>query len=63
MTGLKSRPRSTVDIQLQLSQLVASAEVLTRYNLATNAERLQHSEAVAARAELLTVAVDDDQRQ
>jgi HD superfamily phosphodiesterase len=42
-------------------QLVDQAADLTRSILAGNPERLRHSEAVAARAQLLTAAVEDDQ--
>ena len=61
MPDVKARPRPAVDVQWQLPQLVDAAADLTRYILADNPERLRHSEAVAARAKLLTAAVDDDQ--
>jgi hypothetical protein len=61
MPDLKSRRRPALDVELQLPQLVDQAADLTRYILAGNPERLRHSEAVAARAQLLTAAVEDDQ--
>ena len=52
---------SPVDLPLQLPQLVDAAADLTRYLFSVDPERLQHSEAVAERAALLTAAVHDDQ--
>ena len=61
MPDVKAPHPPAVDIQLQLPQLVDAAADLSRYILAADPERLRHSQAVAARAQLLTAAVNDDQ--
>jgi putative nucleotidyltransferase with HDIG domain len=51
---------SQVDEGLQTLPMVASAADLTRHVLYSNPARLAHSQAVARRAELLALAVDQD---
>jgi len=50
-----------VEVPLQMPQVVAAAEDLARYLLKTEPERLAHSEAVAARAQLFTAATSAEQ--
>jgi hypothetical protein len=50
-----------VDERLQMPQVVAAAEDLARYLLTSEPERLAHSEAVAARAQLFTAATSAEQ--
>jgi hypothetical protein len=52
---------SAVDVRLQTPQVVIAAEDLARYLLQAEPERLAHTEAVAARAQLLTAATTAEQ--
>lgn len=57
-TQPKARDTTQLDERLQTPQMVDAAADLTRYILQGAPERLAHSEAVARRAEFLTLAVD-----
>ena len=61
MPGAADPRQPPVPPELQLPQLVDEAADLTRYILAADPERPRHSEAVAARAQFMTLAVSDDQ--
>ena len=53
------QPVESGDPRLRTPQVVDEASDLAGYLLQANPERLRHSEAVARRAEFLTLAVDD----